>query len=91
MNRMNVRTGFDATVVPRVVLLDVNLPGLDGLGGLRRIQSEDRHGSTRVIMLIARSSEEEVLRALDLGAFDHVAKSFSLQVLMRRVRRALML
>lgn len=82
--------GPDAELTARIILLDVNLPGLDGLGLLRRITKEPGLENTRVIMLTARSSEEEVLRALDLGAFDHVAKPFSLQVLMRRVRRALM-
>ena len=40
-------------------------------------------------MLTARSLESEVLQALDLGAFDHVAKHFSVPVLMHRIRRAL--
>ena len=40
-------------------------------------------------MLTARSLESEVLQALDLGAFDHVAKPFSVPVLMHRIRRAL--
>jgi DNA-binding response OmpR family regulator len=40
-------------------------------------------------MLTARDSESEVLQALDLGAFDHVAKPFSVPVLMKRVHRAL--
>ena len=83
-------TGPESTLVPRMVLLDVNLPGLDGLAVLRRIREESRLENTRVVMLTARASEKEVLRALDLGAFDHIAKPFSLQILMRRVRRALM-
>jgi DNA-binding response OmpR family regulator len=41
-----------------------------------------------VVMLTVRANEGEVLEALDLGAFDHVAKPFSLPVLMHRVRRA---
>ncbi len=44
---------------------------------------------TRVIMLTARSSESEILEALETGAFDHVAKPFSVPVLMQRVRRAM--
>ena len=43
---------------------------------------------TQVVMLTVRANEGEVLEALDLGAFDHVAKPFSLPVLMHRVRRA---
>ena len=46
-------------------------------------------GWTRVIMLTARTSESEVLMSLDLGAFDHVAKPFSVPVLMKKVHRAM--
>jgi DNA-binding response OmpR family regulator len=44
---------------------------------------------TRVIMLTFRSAESEVVEALELGAFDHVAKPFSLPVLLQRIRRTL--
>jgi diguanylate cyclase (GGDEF)-like protein len=73
----------------RVVLLDVDLPGLDGLGLLRAIAREKLLGRTRVIMLTVRSVEEEVVQAMEEGAFDHVAKPFSIPVLLQRVRRAL--
>lgn len=73
----------------RVILLDVGLPGLDGLTVLRKLGKSGVLTSTRVIMLTLRSSEAEVLAALNLGAFDHVAKPFSLPVLLHRIRRAL--
>jgi DNA-binding response OmpR family regulator len=73
----------------KVVLLDIGLPSLDGLGLLRRIARDGVLRRTRVIMLTVRSSESEVLGSLELGAFDHVAKPFSIPVLMHRVRRAL--
>jgi DNA-binding response OmpR family regulator/HPt (histidine-containing phosphotransfer) domain-containing protein len=73
----------------RVVLLDVGLPGLDGLSLLRDMASRGLLDHTRVIMVTLRSTETEVLTALDLGAFDHVAKPFSLPVLLHRVRRAI--
>jgi DNA-binding response OmpR family regulator len=44
---------------------------------------------TRVVMLTVRAGEREVLDALELGATDHVAKPFSIPVLVQRVRRAL--
>ena len=74
---------------PRVILLDVGLPGLDGFSVLKQLMANPAVSSTRVIMLTARSGEEEVLKALEWGAFDHVSKPFSLQVLVQRVRRAL--
>ena len=81
--------GPRASVVPRVVLLDWGLPSLDGLSVLRRLSESGVLSRTRVIMLTARDSENEVLQALDLGAFDHVAKPFSVPVLMKRVHRAM--
>jgi len=71
------------------VLLDVDLPGIDGLSLLRRMARRGVLERSRVIMLTARSGEGEVLEALELGAFDHVAKPFSVPVLMERLQRAL--
>lgn len=76
-------------VSARVVLLDWGLPSLDGLRVLRRLADTGVLGRTRVIMLTARDTESEVLQALDIGAFDHVAKPFSVPVLMKRIHRAM--
>lgn len=76
-------------IVARVVLLDWDLPGIDGLRLLRRMAENGALERSRVIMLTARSSEHEVLEALNAGAVDHVAKPFSVPVLMQRVRHAL--
>ncbi|HEV3049066.1 MAG TPA: response regulator, partial [Longimicrobium sp.] len=82
-------TGPAPELRARVVLLDVDLPGLDGLGVLRLLAAERMLERTRVIVLTVRSHEAEVVRALELGAFDHVAKPFSVPVLLQRIRRAL--
>ena len=82
-------SGASPSMKARVVLLDVGLPGVDGLSVLRTLARTGVTQHTRVIMLTARSAEAEVLTALELGAFDHVAKPFSLSVLMQRVQRAL--
>ena len=81
--------GASPDISPDLILLDVDLPGLDGLSILRRLAADGVLSRTRVIMLTARAGETEVLEALELGAFDHVAKPFSVPVLMQRVRRAL--
>ncbi|HVC32807.1 MAG TPA: response regulator [Chloroflexota bacterium] len=73
----------------KVVLLDVDLPGLNGMAVLQRLSQGGIVRHTRVIMLTARSGESEVVRALEMGAFDHVAKPFSVPVLLQRVRRAI--
>ena len=72
----------------RIVLLDWDLPGLDGLSVLRRLSESGTLAKTRVIMLTARANEDEVLKALELGAVDHVAKPFSLPVLSERLKKA---
>ena len=76
-------------VLAPVVLLDWDLPSLDGLRILRTMAENGTLRRTRVIMLTGRASEAEVLEALQAGATDHVAKPFSVPVLMQRVRRAL--
>ncbi|HST60022.1 MAG TPA: response regulator [Longimicrobium sp.] len=85
----NLLTGSAPELRARVVLLDVDLPGLDGLGVLRVLARERLTERTRVIMLTVRTHEAEVVRALELGAFDHVSKPFSVPVLLQRIRRAL--
>lgn len=72
-----------------VVVLDWDLPGLDGPAVLRRLAVAGRLADTTVIMLTAHGREEEVLRTLEMGADDHVAKPFSVPVLMQRIRHAL--
>jgi len=75
-------------VRPRVIVLDVGLPGMDGLTVLRALARQGIMRHSRVVMLTARTSEDEVVQALELGAFDHVAKPFSIPILMQRIRRA---
>jgi len=73
----------------RLVVLDVDLPGVDGLAVLRFLAAGGALRRTRIIMLTARAAEAEVVQALELGAADHVGKPFSVPVLMQKVRRAL--
>jgi diguanylate cyclase (GGDEF)-like protein len=73
----------------RVILLDWDLPGLDGLSILRQLAADGRLPTTRVVMLTARTSEDETVKALEIGAFDFVSKPFSVPVLVERLRRAL--
>lgn len=73
----------------RVLLLDVDLPGLDGLAVLRQLTAAGVTQTTPTIMLTVRASETEVVEALQSGAVDHVAKPFSVPVLMERIKLAL--
>ena len=82
-------TGEDPTLRASLIILDVGLPGMDGLSLLRRLTRDGITRRSRVLMLTARSAEAEVVKALELGAFDHVPKPFSVSELIHRVRRAL--
>jgi PleD family two-component response regulator len=81
--------GREPRLKAKVILLEVSLPGLDGFGVLRQLASDHILRRTKVIVLTARSLEAEVLKTLELGAFDHLAKPFSMPVLMQLVRRAI--
>lgn len=79
----------DGQVKGRVVLLDVGLPSLDGFGVLHHLRTQGVLEDTHVIMLTARSSEAEMLRALGLGATEHITKPFSVPLLLARVGQTL--
>ena len=70
-----------------LILLDVMLPGLDGFEICRRIREHDREQA--VILLTARSTDEDIIHGLSLGADDYVAKPFSITELVLRVNAVL--
>ena len=74
---------------PDLVLLDLMLPGLDGLSICRQIRETPELAATRVIMLTAKSEDADIVRGLELGADDYVAKPFSRSVLMARIQAVL--
>jgi diguanylate cyclase (GGDEF)-like protein len=86
---MQQLTGPTPSVRSRVIILDIGLPGHDGFTVLRALARDGVTRESRVVMLTARTLETEVLLALELGAFDHIVKPFSVPVLMERVRRAM--
>ena len=74
------------SLCPDVVLLDLGLPDIDGLEVIRHIRSWSQ---LPIIVLSARTSEEEKVRALDLGADDYITKPFGTSELLARIRTAL--
>jgi diguanylate cyclase (GGDEF)-like protein len=82
-------TGDSPEVRANVILLDVDLPALNGLEVLRRLKTGEVTKSSSVVMLTARTGERDILAALELGATDHIAKPFSVPVLMHKVRAML--
>ncbi|MFP5355749.1 MAG: response regulator transcription factor, partial [Gemmatimonadota bacterium] len=73
--------------VPDLVILDLMLPGLDGYEVLRRLRSVD--DVTPVLMLTARDDAATQVQSLDDGADDYIAKPFTFEVLVARVKALL--
>lgn len=74
---------------PALVILDLMLPGMEGLSVCREIRKTADVASTPIIILTAKSSDEDIVRGLELGADDYVTKPFSKTVLIARIRAAL--
>lgn len=74
---------------PALIILDLMLPGMDGLAVCREIRRTPAVAATPIVMLSAKSTEEDIVRGLELGADDYVTKPFSKAVLIARVRAAL--
>jgi len=71
------------------VILDIMLPGMDGLEVLRRLKSSGTSRYIPVIMTTARGEEADIVSGLELGADDYVVKPYSPKVLAARIRAAL--
>lgn len=67
-----------------VIVLDVMLPGMDGLTVARKLR--ERRNQTPVLMLTARDAPHDIVRGLDSGADDYLAKPFSIDILLARLR-----
>ncbi len=74
---------------PDLVVLDLMLPGVDGLEVCRSLKREPSTRDIPVIMLTAKSEDADVVAGLELGADDYITKPFSPRVLTARVRTAL--
>lgn len=74
---------------PDLILLDLMLPGIDGLEVLKRIRSDEKLKNTPVIMLTAKSEEIDKILGLELGADDYITKPFSVRELTARVKAVL--
>ncbi len=71
---------------PSLVILDLMLPGVNGLEFCRRLKSNAETASIPVLMLTAKSEDIDIVTGLDLGADDYMTKPFSPRVLIARVR-----
>jgi two-component system, OmpR family, alkaline phosphatase synthesis response regulator PhoP len=75
--------------LPGLIILDLMLPGLDGLDVCKALKGDSRLRAIPVIMLSARGEEADVVSGLELGAEDYVTKPFSPRVLSARIKNVL--
>lgn len=75
--------------VPDLFILDIMLPGEDGLSILKRLRAQENTKNVPVIMLTAKSTELDKVKGLDLGADDYIAKPFGILEFVSRVRALL--
>ncbi len=74
---------------PDLVLLDLMLPGIDGLDVCRTLKTDEATAAIPIIMLTAKGGESDIIVGLELGADDYVIKPFSPRVLLARIRTVL--
>jgi len=74
---------------PSLIVLDLMLPGIDGLTVCRKLKADPDTASIPIIMLTARSDDADVVTGLELGADDYLTKPFSPRVLVARIRAVL--
>lgn len=75
--------------LPSLVVLDIMLPGLDGLEVCKLLKSDGKTQHIPIIMLTAKGEESDVITGLEVGADDYVTKPFSPKILIARIRNIL--
>lgn len=75
--------------LPDMVILDLMLPGIDGLEVCKKLKSDLKTEPIPIIMLTAKGEESDIVTGLELGAEDYLTKPFSPKVLIARIRRIL--
>lgn len=75
--------------LPELILLDIMLPGEDGLSVLRRLKSDPRTADIPVMMVTAKDTEYDKVLGLDMGADDYIAKPFGVMEMVARIKALL--
>ncbi len=86
---LDLLTHPDTPIRARLLVLELGLPGLDGLSLLAQLAEAGVLKTTKAVVVTTRSVEAEMIKAMELGAIDYITKPVSLPVLMRRLRSAL--
>ncbi|MDF2577122.1 MAG: phoP [Chlamydiales bacterium] len=74
---------------PDLVLLDIMLPGIDGINICKLLKRDALYQHIPIIMLTAKSEEHDIIQGLDLGSKDYITKPFSPKVLVSRIKAVL--
>jgi putative two-component system response regulator len=77
-------------VTPDLILLDIEMPEMDGYEALRKLKSEKKTGDIPVVFLTARNDPGSELEGLNLGAIDYISKPFSPPLLLKRIENHLL-
>ncbi|MHB8968932.1 MAG: response regulator [Pirellulaceae bacterium] len=90
----SVATGEEALAIagaraPDLMILDLLLPGVDGLSVCRKLRANPKTAGVAIIMLTAKGEESDIVTGLNTGANDYITKPFSRNVLLARVRAVL--
>ncbi len=75
--------------IPGLIVLDLMLPGIDGLEVTRRLKNDPNTKNIPIVMLTAKGEEADIVTGLELGADDYITKPFSPRILVARVRAVL--
>ena len=74
---------------PDLIVLDLMLPGMDGLEVTRYLRSNEETRDLPIVMLTAKGEESDIITGLEIGAYDYISKPFSPRVLVARIRAIL--
>lgn len=74
---------------PELILLDLMLPGIDGLSICRQLKSDNEYKAIPIIMVTAKGDETDIVMGLEMGADDYITKPFSIKVLLARIKSVL--
>jgi len=74
---------------PDLILLDIQMPNLDGFGVLTRLKESRETASVPVIMLTAKDAPDNIAKALEIGADDYIVKPFDSKILLEKIRKSI--
>jgi two-component system phosphate regulon response regulator PhoB len=80
---------YTSKILPDLLILDLMLPGIDGLEVCKKLKNQEETQKLPIIMLTARGEEEDIIKGFEYGADDYVTKPFSPKILISRIKAVL--